>query len=65
MIDRISNGYVIDFISFEFINFPKFNMADIYITLGIVVLTVISLIYYDEQDLDMIYSIKSKKKVNI
>lgn len=36
MIDRISLGYVIDFISLEFINFPVFNIADIGVTVGVI-----------------------------
>lgn len=36
MIDRIVNGYVIDFISVDFIDFPVFNVADIGVTCGIV-----------------------------
>ena len=36
LIDRIIYGYVIDFLSFKIINynFPIFNVADIFITLG-------------------------------
>lgn len=36
LIDRIVYGYVIDFLSFKIINynFPVFNVADIFITLG-------------------------------
>lgn len=35
LIDRIFRGYVIDFINlFPNIHFPKFNFADIYITIG-------------------------------
>ena len=34
MIDRISNGYVVDFIYFEIIDFPIFNVADICVTCG-------------------------------
>ena len=34
LIDRMLRGYVIDFISFDLINFPVFNFADILITLG-------------------------------
>ena len=34
MIDRISNGYVIDFIEPMFINFAVFNVADCFITVG-------------------------------
>ncbi len=33
-IDRILNGYVTDFLYFSLINFPIFNMADIYVTVG-------------------------------
>ncbi len=34
LIDRITNSYVIDFIYFMPINFPVFNVADIYVTLS-------------------------------
>ena len=34
MIDRIANGYVVDFLYFELINFPVFNVADIFICAG-------------------------------
>lgn len=34
MIDRIALGYVIDFIQFDFIDFPIFNVADSFITIG-------------------------------
>ena len=33
-IDRITNGYVVDFINLNFINFPVFNIADISINIG-------------------------------
>lgn len=32
MIDRITLGYVVDFIYFKLINFPLFNVADCYVT---------------------------------
>ncbi|MBQ3415695.1 MAG: signal peptidase II [Clostridia bacterium] len=35
LIDRIFRGYVIDFIDVSILNFPKFNIADISIVLGI------------------------------
>ena len=41
LIDRILKGYVVDFIKFDFINFPIFNVADISITLGIFILVII------------------------
>lgn len=35
-IDRIINGYVIDFINLNFIDFPVFNIADISINIGLI-----------------------------
>ena len=35
-IDRITNGYVIDFINLNFIDFPVFNVADISINIGLI-----------------------------
>ncbi len=55
-IDRFEYGYVIDFISTAFIDFPVFNVADIGVTCGIV-LFLISLIgfkgSYGEKDVDI------------
>ncbi len=46
LIDRLSRGYVIDFLNiFPSINFPKFNLADIYITVGWVILAFIFAMY--------------------
>ena len=39
-IDRILNGYVIDFIKIKFINFPVFNIADIVINIGVLILMI-------------------------
>lgn len=35
-IDRLTTGYVVDFIRFTFIDFPVFNVADICVTCGVV-----------------------------
>ena len=42
IIDRIFNGYVIDFIYFYYKDFywPAFNFADIYITIGIIMIVI-------------------------
>ena len=39
-IDRIFNGYVIDFIKIKFIDFPVFNVADIVINIGVLIIIV-------------------------
>ena len=39
-IDRILNGYVIDFIKIKFIDFPIFNIADIVINVGVFILII-------------------------
>ena len=39
-IDRILNGYVIDFIKIKYINFPVFNIADIAINIGVLFLII-------------------------
>ena len=36
--DRITNGYVIDFINLNFINFPVFNIADVSINIGLILI---------------------------
>ncbi len=36
--DRLIHGYVIDFIKLEFINFPIFNIADLCINIGSIIL---------------------------
>lgn len=37
LFDRVNYNYVIDFINLDFINFPVFNIADIAISLGVVI----------------------------
>lgn len=38
--DRLINTYVVDFIEFSFINFPVFNVADILVTTGSILLVI-------------------------
>ena len=33
--DRLTLGYVIDFLDFAFINFPVFNLSDVFVDIGI------------------------------
>ncbi len=46
-IDRIAYGYVVDFISIKWIDFPVFNIADMAIVMG-AVLAVIYVIFFDK-----------------
>ncbi|WP_311516229.1 signal peptidase II [uncultured Anaerococcus sp.] len=46
--DRLLQGYVVDFIEFAFINFPVFNVADIFVTIGCA-LMVIYILFYGEK----------------
>lgn len=57
LIDRLSRHYVVDFIYFVPINFPKFNIADIYITVGVAVLAALMLFYYSDEECGNILSI--------
>ena len=41
LIDRIARGVVVDFIDVNILNFPNFNIADISITIGIMILLII------------------------
>ena len=43
LIDRIVSGYVVDYFEFLFMNFAVFNVADIYITVGITLYLVYAL----------------------
>lgn len=61
LIDRISQQYVVDFIYFVPIDFPKFNMADIYITVGIVLLAVLLFFYYNDEEFEALFAIRSKR----
>lgn len=60
MIDRIRFDYVVDFIYIVLINFPIFNVADIYVTFATAALVIMLLFVYKEQDLSFI-SFKQKK----
>lgn len=54
-IDRIRLNYVVDFLYFKLINFPIFNVADIYVTVAAFLLVILILIYYKEDDLERIF----------
>ena len=54
MIDRILHGYVIDFLYFSLINFPIFNVADIYVTVSCFMLLILLFFFYSEEELQQL-----------
>ncbi len=59
--DRLFQGYVIDFIYFSLIDFPVFNVADIYVTLSVIVLIVMVLFVYKGDELERSSEMKREK----
>lgn len=62
MIDRVFRKYVVDFIYFSLINFPVFNVADIYVTVAAFMLVILILFFYQEEDLDRVFPKKREQE---
>lgn len=62
LIDRVRQNYVVDFIYFTPIDFPVFNVADIYVTVSMALLFFLVLFYYKDEDLKFL-GFKGRKKV--
>lgn len=62
LIDRMVHNYVIDFFYFSLINFPIFNVADIYVTLSAIALIIVVFFYYKEEDYSVIFSSSKNRK---
>lgn len=62
LIDRVMQQYVVDFLYFKLINFPIFNVADIYVTCAAIALLVLGLIYYKDEDIERIFPSKKNAK---
>ena len=61
-IDRVSLNYVVDFLYFKLIDFPIFNVADIYVTCSAFVLVFLGIFYYKDEDFDKIFPPKQKEE---
>ena len=61
-VDRVMQQYVVDFIYFEIIDFPVFNVADIYVTVSVIVFIVLMLFYYKEGEFAFLSSKKKEYK---
>lgn len=64
MIDRVVNDYVVDFFYFILINFPIFNVADIYVTVSCILLMILIMWVYKEEDLSFLSSQMFRFKKN-
>lgn len=58
MIERVSKGFVVDFLDFRLINFPVFNIADIAVCVGAAALVVHFIFFADDNK----NSIESEKE---
>ena len=63
LVDRICHRYVIDFFYFSLINFPVFNVADIYVTVSAVALVIFVLFFYKENDFECLFPTKKEKEM--
>lgn len=54
LIDRLRFDYVVDFIYLVFINFPIFNVADIFVTVSTAILIIQILFVYKENDFNFL-----------
>lgn len=60
LIDRAARQYVIDYIYFVPIDFPRFNVADIYITVGVAFLGILLFFYYNDEEFETLMSIRHR-----
>ncbi|MBR4778119.1 MAG: signal peptidase II [Lachnospiraceae bacterium] len=69
LVDRFYQGFVTDFLYFELIDFPVFNVADCYITFSMFLFAFLLIFKYKEADLEFftfknIFGIKDKNDTN-
>jgi len=60
LIDRVLFRSVTDFIYFKIIDFPVFNVADCYVTLSAIVLLLVTIFYYKDDEMTFL-TIRRKK----
>lgn len=58
LLDRVRLGYVVDFVYIELINFPIFNVADMYVTFSAALIAVQILFVFEDEDLAFLFSKK-------
>ena len=53
IIDRLFRGYVVDFFEFTFFEWPVFNVADIYVVVGVILLALMIIFVVKDEDLEL------------
>ena len=53
IIDRVCRGYVVDFFEFTFLDWPVFNVADIYVVAGVVLMVLLIVFVLKDEDLEL------------
>lgn len=62
MIDRVTNGYVVDFLYFKLIDFPIFNVADCYVVISTCLLILLFFFVYSDDELEFLSFGKKNKE---
>lgn len=62
LIDRFYLGHVVDFIYFEIIDFPLFNIADSFLTVSCILLLILAIFYYKDEDFAFLDKLFHNKK---
>ena len=62
MIDRVANGYVVDFLYFKLIDFPIFNVADCYVVISTLLLILLFFFVYSDEELEFLSFGRQKNK---
>lgn len=62
LIDRIKLGYVVDFFEAKFIDFPIFNVADIYVVVSMIMIFILIIFKYSNEEFDEIIGSKKDKE---
>ncbi|MBQ3490319.1 MAG: signal peptidase II [Clostridia bacterium] len=65
MIDRIFLGYVVDFLQFTFIDFPIFNVADICVVFGAIIMMIYVIFFDKELFVDKKQTLQTAEEVKI
>lgn len=60
--DRLVHRYVVDFFYFELIDFPVFNVADVYLTCSILLFLLLFFFRYKEEDFSFIMKKRRTEK---